>query len=152
MQLRTGDDIDRNIKDACELIREAAARGGQFVATPEMTHLMDLASKPLFAKTVSQDEDRGLKAFIALAEELGIWLLIGSLAIRIAEDKVANRAFLLRPNGGIAATYDKIHMFDVDLADGESYRESKNYRAGERAVVAALPWGRLGLTICCVVK
>lgn len=148
VQLRTGDDIDRNIEAAGHLIREAAARGGQFVVTPEMTHLMELASKPLFAKTVSQEQDRGLKTFGALAEELGIWLLIGSLAIRIADDKVANRAFLLRPDGGIAATYDKIHMFDVDLADGESYRESKNFRAGERTVVADLPWARLGLSIC----
>lgn len=148
VQLRTGDDMDVNIEAAGELIREAAARGGQFVVTPEMTHLMELASKPLFAKTVSQEQDQGLKTFRALAQELKIWLLIGSLAIRIADDKVANRAFLLRPDGGIAATYDKIHMFDVDLADGESYRESKNFRAGERAVLADLPWARLGLSIC----
>lgn len=148
VQLRTGLDVTRNVAQACRLIRAAAADGADFVATPETTHLMELGGKALFAKTVAQDDDPGLKAFGALAAELGLWLLIGSLSIRVSETKVANRSFLLAPDGAIAATYDKIHLFDVDLVDGESYRESKNFQAGNQAVVAALPWGGLGLTIC----
>ena len=148
VQLRTGPDIDRNIDMASELIREAAARGAQFVATPEMTHLIEPGAKALLAKIVPQEEDRGVKAFGALAEKLGIWLEIGSLAVRAGPDKAANRSFVFRPDGSIAATYDKVHLFDVDLAGGESYRESQSFRAGERAVLVELPWARLGLTIC----
>jgi predicted amidohydrolase len=86
--------------------------------------------------------------FQALARELGIWLHIGSMAVLATPDKIANRSFLFTPDGAIAASYDKIHMFDVQLPDGESYRESKSFQAGDRAVLAELPWGRLGLTIC----
>ncbi len=148
VQLRTGEDIGRNIAEASALIAEAARQGAAFVATPETTHLMELGGKALFAKTVAQEDDPGVKAFSALAETLNIWLLIGSLAIRVAPDKVANRSFVFAPDGTLRATYDKIHMFDVDLQGGESYRESKNFRAGDRAVIAPLPWGGLGLTIC----
>ena len=148
VQLRTGQDVARNVTDACDLIRQAAAQGADFIATPETSHLMELGGKALFAKTVPQDEDTGLAAFRALAEELKCWLLIGSLSIRISEHKIANRSFLLGPDGAIAAAYDKIHMFDVDLKGGESYRESKNFQAGDQAVLVDLPWGRLGLSIC----
>ena len=86
--------------------------------------------------------------FRELARSLGIYVHVGSLAIRVSPDKAANRAFLIDPSGEIAARYDKIHMFDVDLANGESYRESRNYRAGDLAVVTDLPWGRLGITVC----
>ncbi len=148
VQLCSGKDIAQNIADASGLILKAAADGAQFISTPETTHFMDLSSKGAFANTVAQDEDPGVAAFAALAADLNIWLHIGSLAIRIAEDKIANRAFVFAPDGSITATYDKVHMFDVDLADGESYRESKNYQAGEEAVLVELPWARLGLAIC----
>ncbi len=148
--MRTGTDIDRNIADVSALIREAAKGGAQFVATPETTALMELGAKRLFANIVVQEEDRALTAFQSLASELGIHLLIGSLAIKVASDKAANRSFLLSPEGEITARYDKIHMFDVDLGNGEAYRESKNYRAGETSVLADLPGlGRkLGMTVC----
>ncbi len=148
VQLRTGRDMTRNIAEACDLITQAAEAGATFIATPETTHLMELSSKALFAQVQSQDEDPGLRAFRALAKELSVSLLIGSLAIRLSDQKVANRSFVIDSNGEIAATYDKIHMFDVDLAGGESYRESKNYQAGDRAVVAQLPSTKLGLTVC----
>ncbi|MDF1848145.1 MAG: carbon-nitrogen hydrolase family protein [Parvibaculaceae bacterium] len=150
VQMRTGTDIDRNIADVSALIREAAKGGAQFVATPETTALMELGAKRLFANIVVQEEDRALTAFQSLASELGIHLLIGSLAIKVASDKAANRSFLLSPEGEITARYDKIHMFDVDLGNGEAYRESKNYRAGETSVLADLPGlGRkLGMTVC----
>jgi predicted amidohydrolase len=95
-----------------------------------------------------EENDASLAAFRELARKLSIWLHIGSLAIKASPDRAANRSFLITPQGDIAARYDKIHMFDVDLAGGESYRESNSYKAGDLAVVADLPWGRLGLTIC----
>ena len=85
---------------------------------------------------------------VACARELGIFLHIGSMAILVADGRLANRSFLISPAGDIAARYDKIHMFDVDLGGGESYRESANYQPGSRAVLADLPWGKLGLSIC----
>ena len=102
----------------------------------------------MFAAIVEEESDASLATFRELARTLGIYLHIGSLAIKVSPDKAANRSFLIDPHGEIVARYDKIHMFDVDLANGESYRESRNYRAGEIAVVGDLPWGRLGLTVC----
>ncbi|MCR9242855.1 MAG: carbon-nitrogen hydrolase family protein [Rhodobiaceae bacterium] len=148
VQMRTGTDIDRNIEEASALIREAAERGAQFIATPETTALMELGAKRLFANIVAQEEDRALKSFQSLASELGVHLLIGSLAVKVADNKAANRSFLLSPEGEITARYDKIHMFDVDLGNGEAYRESKNYQAGEKSILGDLPWGRLGMTVC----
>ena len=113
-----------------------------------MTNIMELNREQLFAAIVRRGERPSLAAFRELARKLGIYLHIGSLAIKASPDKAANRSFLIDPHGEIVARYDKIHMFDVDLAGGESYRESRNYRPGELAVLADLPWGRLGLTIC----
>jgi predicted amidohydrolase len=99
-------------------------------------------------KTVAEKDDAALPQFGALAEELGIWLLVGSLAIKVSEGKTANRSYLIGPNGRIAARYDKIHLFDVNLPSGETYRESNTVAPGEEAVVASLPWGRVGLSVC----
>lgn len=140
--------MTENIASTSELIREAAENGADLIMTPEMTSLMELGRQNLFAQIRPEDEDPALKAFRALAAELGRWLLIGSLAIRTSEEKAANRSFLIAPDGGIVAKYDKLHMFDVDLAGGESYRESASYAAGSEAVTADLPWGRLGMTVC----
>jgi predicted amidohydrolase len=130
------------------LIREARKGGAEFVATPENTTLMapDGGAKLELSRT--EDNDRALPVFTALAEELGIWLLIGSLAIRVGDAKTANRSFLISPQGSIAARYDKIHLFDVDLPSGEQYRESNTVAGGATAVAADLPWGRIGLSIC----
>jgi predicted amidohydrolase len=148
VQLRTGLDVAANIAAASDLIRRAKGEGADFVATPEMTSLFEAESDALFAKVTGEEQDRALAAFRRLAEELSLWLLIGSLPIKIAERQCANRSFLVDPRGQVAARYDKIHMFDVSLPGGESYRESRNYRPGERAVVADLPWGKLGLSVC----
>jgi predicted amidohydrolase len=148
VQLRSGREIAPNLAIAEELIRSAAAKGAQFVQTPENTALMELSTERLFAQIRPEAETEALPLFSRLARELGVWLHIGSLAIRVGETKAANRAFLFAPSGEIVARYDKIHMFDVDLPSGESYRESKNYRPGEHAVTAALPWGVLGITTC----
>jgi predicted amidohydrolase len=148
IQLRSSDDIDDNIATASSLIREAKGGGARFVATPEMTSLMDQRKGALAAKIVPEQDDRALKAFRALAVETGLTILIGSMAIRIDDDLCANRSFLITPAGEIAARYDKIHMFDVEVGDGQTYKESRDYRPGERSVVASMDGIKLGLSIC----
>jgi predicted amidohydrolase len=113
-----------------------------------MTNILVAKREQLFAAVVEEEADASLASLRELARKLGVYIHIGSLAIKISPDRAANRSFLVDPKGDIAARYDKIHMFDVDLADGESYRESRNYRPGELAVLADLPWSRLGLTVC----
>jgi predicted amidohydrolase len=148
VQMRTGLDPRANCDAAASLIREAKAAGADYVQTPEMTNIMEVKRERLFSTIVDEDADATLAAMRELARSLGLHLHIGSLAIKVAPQRAANRAFLIDPHGDIATRYDKIHMFDVDLAGGESYRESRNYRPGEIAVAADLPWGRLGITIC----
>lgn len=148
VQTNAGPEMAGNIEAVSTFVRAARAEGAEFVLTPETTGLIAANNASLFEQTRAEGDDPALAAFRALAAELGIVLLIGSLAIRIAPDKLANRSFLIGPDGRIRARYDKIHMFDVDLAGGESYRESRNYQPGSQAVVADLPWGRLGLTVC----
>ena len=148
VQTNSGNQVAPNVTIVSEMIREARSGGADLVMLPETVSLMETRSKLVFEQVRSQDEDEALKAFNGLADELGIWLHTGSLPIRLSDTKIANRSFLLDPSGAIKATYDKIHMFDVDLPGGETYRESKNYQPGERAVLADLPWGKLGLTIC----
>lgn len=148
VQMCSGRDVARNMTDAVALIREAAAGGAVYVQTPEVTTLMELDKKRLFAAIEPEESSAALATFKGLAAELRIWLHIGSMGVKVAPDKIANRSFVIAPNGQITAHYDKIHMFDVDLPSGESYRESNSYLAGDRAVVVDLPWGGLGLTIC----
>ncbi len=148
VQLRAGNDVAANIKTVTDFIREAAAKGADYIITPETSHLMEMNPKRLFANTAFEHEEAAIQSFADLAAELGIWLHIGSLAIKLSDTKVANRAYVFTPQGKIAATYDKLHMFDVDLSGGESYRESKNYQPGDKAVMVDMPWGRVGLTIC----
>jgi len=148
VQMCTSRQPGDNIAKASSLIRDAAKAGASYVQTPEVTNLMEMRSADLFAKAQPESGNEGLAKFVALAKDLGIWLHIGSMVVRLSQDKCANRAYLIAPNGSICASYDKIHMFDVELPGGERYRESKNYRPGNEAVVADLPWGRLGLTIC----
>ncbi len=148
VQMRSGIDVARNVAEAERLIREAAAAGAAYVLTPEMTTVLDRDRRRLLSVVDREEFDPSLARLRALAAELGIHLHIGSMAIRLGEEAVANRAFVIAPDGDVIATYDKIHMFDVDLAGGESYRESKLYQAGTTAAVADLPWARLGLSIC----
>jgi predicted amidohydrolase len=148
VQMCTGRDVDKNLADASGLIREAAARGAQYVQTPEITTLMETERARLFAAIRPDEGNPAVAHFSALARELGIWLHVGSMAVLLGDGKIANRSFLLTPNGEIEARFDKIHMFDVELPGGETYRESKNYQAGSAGVLAELPWGTLGLTVC----
>lgn len=149
LQLNSSAVISENIATVTALAREAAAQGARFITTPEVTSIVTRMKEDVIrASTFAQAEDPAVAAFRALAAELQVWLLIGSIPIRVADVKVANRCFLFDPNGQIAASYDKIHMFDVDLPNGERYRESKSFVPGQRAVLYDLPWGRLGLSIC----
>ena len=148
VQMRSGLSPAANLETAVKLIGEAKTAGADYVQTPEMTNIMDIQRERLFATIVTEEQDVSLARLRELARRLGLWLHVGSLAVKVSPDRAANRSFLIDPAGEIAARYDKSHMFDVDLAGGESYRESRNFRPGESAISADLPWGRLGFTIC----
>jgi predicted amidohydrolase len=148
VQMRSGRDPASNVDQAAALIREAAAAGASFVQTPEMTNILDRDRERLFRVIAPEQRDPSLASFRELARELGVTLHIGSLAILRADGKAANRAFVVNPEGEIAATYDKIHLFDVDLPNGETWRESRTYTGGDIAVLVDVPGARLGVTIC----
>lgn len=131
IQMRSSLTPGANIDDAVRMIGEAKAAGADYVLTPEMTNILAAKREQLFAVIAEEELDNALATLRELARQFGIYIHIGSLAIRISHDRAANRSFLIDPKGDIAARYDKIHMFDVDLAGGESYRESRNYRPGD---------------------
>ncbi|MBP2151398.1 carbon-nitrogen hydrolase family protein [Xanthobacter flavus] len=148
VQLRSGREPAANLDAAAALIREAARDGAQYVQTPEVTNIMELDRKVLFEKLQDEGSDATLASLRQLTRELGITLHIGSLALKVSDAKAVNRGFVIDPDGEISARYDKIHMFDVDLGNGESYRESNAYRPGERAILTDVDGIRLGMTIC----
>ena len=137
-----------NIEAAAGLARAARADGADFIAFPECVAMMETGRARVLANAAPEDSHPALAAFRALAAETGAWLLGGSLSVRLAGDRVANRSHLIDATGRVCASYDKIHMFDVDLEGGESYRESATYLPGESAVLAETPWGTLGMTVC----
>ncbi len=141
-------EIGDSMRQVAELVRRARDAGADFILTPENVSMLEPRRRRVLDKAQPEDGHDALAAFRDLARETGAWLLAGSLTVKVEPERVANRSFLLDPAGGIVARYDKLHMFDVDLEGGESYRESRTYRPGDRAVVARLPWGVLGLTIC----
>jgi predicted amidohydrolase len=144
----TGRDVEQNLADAGALVRAAAAQGARYVQTPEITTLMELERQRLFAAIRPEEGNPAVAYFAALTRELALWLHVGSMAVLAPNGKIANRSLLFAPTGEVAARFDKIHMFDVELPGGESYRESRNYQAGSAGVLAELPWGTLGLTVC----
>ena len=149
IQMRSCVDVAPNISMADGLVREAVGQGAKFIATPEMTNLLDIRSGMARPKIVQEADDRTLAAMRALAAGLGVWLLLGSIAVTVdGEDRFANRSFLIAPDGTIRARYDKIHMFDVEVGDGQNYRESRAYRPGETAALAETDFGTVGMTIC----
>jgi deaminated glutathione amidase len=148
VQMRAGKDIEENFAQAEALIRDAARRGAHYIQTPENTLVMEVDAPRLLAKIAPESETPGVGLFSRLARELKIWLHIGSIAVTSGEGRAANRAFLFAPSGETVLRYDKIHMFDVDLPSGESYRESATFVPGTEAFVAQLPWGGLGVATC----
>jgi predicted amidohydrolase len=148
VQTNSARDIEPNIVIVGNLVREARRRGADLILLPENVGMLEPVSRLLCEKARPEAEHLALAAFRRLAQDTGAWLLIGSLAIAVEGGKVANRSLLVDPMGNIVARYDKIHLFDVDLGDGESYRESATIAPGDRAVLAATPWGSLGMTVC----
>ena len=148
VQMCTGMLPEASLAQGTKLIRQAAADGADYVLTPEVSNMIQSNRKAMCEHLAAEEDDLSLKAYRALATELKIHLHIGSLALRASPERAVNRSFLIGPDGMVIASYDKIHMFDIDLPGGESYRESANYQPGETAVISDLPWGRIGLTIC----
>ncbi len=148
VQTNSGLEMEPNLVAACELARAAGKAGAELIAQPENVNVMESDKARLKEKVRPEDQDIGLQTFRELARQIGVWLLLGSLVIKRSGDKMANRSFLLDADGAVVARYDKIHMFDVDLGGAETYRESASYEPGDKAVLADLPWGRLGMTIC----
>jgi len=148
VQMRSGTDVADNVAAMEDLVRQAAAKGATYVQTPEMTGALMRDRAALRASLRGEHDDPVAQAAARLAGELGITLHIGSTAIALDGGKVANRAFLFGPDGARIATYDKIHMFDVDLDQGESWRESATYQPGDQSVVTQLPFATLGLAVC----
>lgn len=148
IQMRSGTSPERNAADLEKFVREAVAMGATYVQTPEMTGALVRDEEARKAAFTSEERDVVVATASRLAAELGLYIHIGSTAILRADGKLANRALLFGPDGGHIASYDKIHMFDVDLDRGESWRESSAYEPGTQAVVADLPIGKLGFAIC----
>jgi predicted amidohydrolase len=148
IQMRSGTDPKRNAADLERLVREAAVKGATYVQTPEMTGAIVRDKEARNALFTTEDHDVIVATAARLAAELGIHLHIGSTAILRADGKLANRALLFGPDGKTVTTYDKIHMFDVDLDNGESWRESSAYEPGREGLIADLPFAKLGFAIC----
>ena len=149
VQLRSGIDPGANRAHALPLVREAAAAGARFIATPEMTTKLDRDRERMLGAVGPEKGDPELAAWGRMAQELGVWLLLGSGPVATGAGKVFNRSFCFDPNGRIAARYDKINLFDVTLGGGENYRESDTVEGGDKAVIVEGPMGaRIGLSIC----
>jgi predicted amidohydrolase len=150
VQLTSAREVEPNIAAATALIRAARAAGAELIMTPEVSDMIEPRRQQRLTKAKDEANHPMLAAFRDLARETGAWLLLGSAVVRRDDDdeRLANRSFLIAPDGSVAARYDKIHMFDVELAGGESYRESNAFRPGEATALAALPWGMLGMTVC----
>lgn len=150
LQLQAGNDLEANLATVRDMAGEAAARGAQFILTPEYVLMLDGSGRVMRERALAPDGSPALPALEALARALKVWFLAGSLTVRTdgADGRIANRSLLISGEGAVVAAYDKIHMFDVTLPDGRAIRESSAYRPGDRAVTADTPWGRLGLTVC----
>lgn len=150
VQLCSSDLPSVNLPVTASFVREAAARGAEFVLTPEVTNIVSTSRKHQVEHVHPEQSDPTLAHMRELAAELKIWIMIGSLALKSGDSdgRFANRSFLIDPLGGIAARYDKIHMFDVDISQSETYRESDGYRPGDQLSVTETPIGTIGQTIC----
>ncbi|ABC21543.1 carbon-nitrogen hydrolase family protein [Rhodospirillum rubrum] len=148
IQVNAGREVYPNVEAASALVREARERGADMVFMPENVAMMEWGRRNIQAKAMPEEDHVALTAFRDLARDLHIWLHCGTLAVAVGDGMVANRTYVVDSDGAIRGRYDKIHMFDVNLADGESYKESSTFQAGSRAVALDIPFGRLGLSIC----
>ncbi len=148
VQLTAAREFDPNIAKACRFIRRAREEGADLVTLPENATMIEPVTSAALRKAQPEETHPGLDAFRGVAAETGAWILVGSLSIKVADDRIANRSFLIDGAGDVVARYDKLHLFDVQLANGEAYRESDYVRPGNDAVLAPTPWGPLGMTVC----
>jgi predicted amidohydrolase len=142
------DDLADNIRDNSALVRKAAGEGADLICLPEYFACLEKNDSAYIERGYGENDHPALAAFRELAAKLNAWLLLGSIAIKVGDSKVNNRSYLINSNGQVVETYDKIHLFDVSLKQGETYKESNTVMAGECVRLAELPWGRLGFTIC----
>lgn len=150
LQLSSSDDPSANLTETMDMLSTAVAQGAEFVATPEVTNIISGSRSHQRQVLRHQDQDETLAALRDAARTHGVWVLIGSLAL-LSDDpqgRFVNRSFMIDPTGAIVAQYDKIHMFDVNLSDTESYRESDGYRPGDRAVLAKTDFATIGMSVC----
>ncbi|MBO9448062.1 carbon-nitrogen hydrolase family protein [Ruegeria sp. R14_0] len=150
LQITSSDDPAENLIMVKRMMAEAASEGAQFILTPEVTNCVSNSTTRQREVLQHEEDDQTLAGLQDQAAALGVWLLIGSLAIKThdADGRFANRSYMIDPQGQIVARYDKIHMFDVQVTETETFRESKNYRPGEKAVVADTDFGKVGMTVC----
>ena len=148
LQMNSGSDVAANLSTLKQMITTAAGEGAQLVMAPEYALLMDGSGRVMREGSLPADGGEVLRELQALAAQLKLWLLPGSLTLHSDDERIVNRSLLIDDGGQIVASYDKIHMFDVTLPDGKVIRESSAYRPGERAVIAQMPWGKLGMSIC----
>jgi len=148
VQTNSARDVATNLDAVLPMIREARDRGADFILTPENVSIMEPVRALKLEKAEPEESHTALAAFRDAARETAAWVLAGSLSVRRPDGLLANRSYLIDAAGDVVASYDKIHMFDVDLPGGESYRESRTFTPGERAVVASTPWGPVGLSVC----
>ena len=148
VQNRAGPDVQANIEDAVQLCREARRAGAELICTPEFFTCFDKSDDALLIGAFPEPEHPALPVFENLAQELGAWLLLGSLAIQVGPQKLNNRSYLIAPSGQVVTRYDKVHMFDVDLPNGQIFRESDVFEPGTSAALGVTPWGQIGLSVC----
>lgn len=148
IQMCSGTSEARNLSDLEVLVGEAASAGAFYVQTPEMTGILQKDGTGLMAEISPDEGNPVMAACSSLAAKYGIWLHLGSTAVRVGEEKAANRGALFSPSGERLATYDKIHMFDVAVSETETWRESSRYEAGNRTVVADIGELKVGMAIC----
>ena len=141
-------DISANIRWVCDRIIEARSEGADFITMPETVGLIEPVNAQIPDACYSEEEDAGLAAFRQSARTLEVTVLVGSQLIKTADERIVNRSFLINTQGEIVARYDKLHLFDIELSNGEFYRESDVIAAGDKAVLATTPWGKLGMSVC----
>jgi predicted amidohydrolase len=149
IQVNTQNNLDTNIHKACELIKQAAGQGAGFITLPENVAFMADNFQQLCDHSFEDGQHPALSAFKASAKEHNVWLLIGALAVKVVDsDKLANRSFLINNHGEVVDYYDKIHLYDVSVKNGETHNESARFIAGDRIICAKTPFANVGMTVC----
>lgn len=148
VQMNSGAEMESNLMQAGELIKEAAKEGAEFILTPENTDFMGENRNDTLSRALESHNHPGILFFSQLAKQYGVWLLVGSMKIKQEDGKLANRSFLFRNTGQLAATYDKIHLFDASIPNGETHQESETFNAGDTAVLVSTPWDYVGMSVC----